>query len=296
MNTWGAHVLRKPKLLFLAAALLLIVGGAKAMPPIPAGFDIYKEPVTTAQHLDWLWSDYLGNGKIQAIAKITSALSLNAYSGSVGRAEKLQKSRPLTDQEKQAAVLDAVFQAAMWSLESNAKQHPAVLAELIRIESTTQNKIKTQNKINISHAYLLIILSKVDTSQYQMLEQNRGFTFTTPTGTLRFERPESNKATKQAAKAVEDSNQSVPPQLWSDHRQLTSSVKECAEKGLQALQTLGYSNIANNGNFSYGTFNSNRAAVKCVANGTGSFVYLMVAGSDRNSVEKLRNELLWKVQ
>jgi hypothetical protein len=290
MNTWGAHVLRKPKLLFFVAALLLIFGGAKATSTVPTGFDIYKEPVTTAQHLDWLWSDYFENGQIQAIAKITTALSLNAYSGSVERKKKLQKVRPLTDQEQQAAVLDAVFQATMWSLESNAKQHPAVLAELIRIQSTTQNQI------NISHAYLLIILSKVDTSQYQMLEQNRGFTFTTPTGTLRFERPRSNKATEQAAKAVEGSYHSVPPQLWSDHRQLNSSVNECAEKGLQALQTLGYSNIVNNGNFSYGTFNSNRAAVKCVANGTGSFVYLMVAGSDRNTVEKLRNELLWKVQ
>lgn len=86
----------------------------------------------------------------------------------------------------------------------------------------------------------------------------------------------------------------APPQLWSEHRVLPVSARECADKGLLALQSLSYSDTVRNGNYSYGNFASNRAAVKCVENGSGSFVYIMVAGPDRKTVEKLRNELVWK--
>ncbi|MGI9330783.1 MAG: hypothetical protein ACR2QB_08675, partial [Gammaproteobacteria bacterium] len=64
--------------------------------------------------------------------------------------------------------------------------------------------------------------------------------------------------------------------------------------GLRALQSLSYTETVKNGNYSYGNFAANRAAVKCVKNGSGSFVYIMVAGPDRNTVEKLRNELARK--
>ena len=86
----------------------------------------------------------------------------------------------------------------------------------------------------------------------------------------------------------------LPPQLWSDHKQLMTSVNVCAEKATVILSSLGFSSVVRNGNFSYGNLRGNRAAVKCVENPGGSFVYFAVAGSDKESVERLRNEIAWK--
>lgn len=86
-----------------------------------------------------------------------------------------------------------------------------------------------------------------------------------------------------------------PPQLWSDHKQLNISLGTCALKAYSALKSLGFSSVVQNGNFSYGNFHSSRAAIKCVANNNGSFVYVAVAGSEKEIVEKLRNELIWKM-
>ena len=56
------------------------------VPAKPAGFDIYKEPISTPQHLDWLWQDYLQHGKKKAIARIVDALELGSYVIEIGRA------------------------------------------------------------------------------------------------------------------------------------------------------------------------------------------------------------------
>jgi len=171
----------------LSFLLPLLAVDALASPPrpVPAGFEIYRETITTAQHLDWLWQDYLVNGQLQAIEKITTALKLSSYSGALNKAKSIHVSRPLSQEEKQAASFDAVFSAAMWSLESNAKQHPAVLAELIRIESANRNGQ------DASHAYLLIILTKTRPDQFKIIDRHNGITFSTPTGKVRFATPGS---------------------------------------------------------------------------------------------------------
>lgn len=87
---------------------------------------------------------------------------------------------------------------------------------------------------------------------------------------------------------------SKPPQLWSEHKILHIAVDVCALKGYSALKSLGFTGVVQNGNFSYGNFNDNRAAVKCVEMNGGSFVYLAVAGPEKKVVEKLRNEIAWK--
>ena len=88
---------------------------------------------------------------------------------------------------------------------------------------------------------------------------------------------------------------SKPPQLWSDHKSLNIPVDVCALKGYSALKSLGFTRVVQNGNYSYGNFNDNRAAVKCVELNGGSFVYLAVAGPEETVVEKLRNEIAWKL-
>ena len=85
-----------------------------------------------------------------------------------------------------------------------------------------------------------------------------------------------------------------PPQLWSDHKRLDIPADVCALKGYSALKSLGFTNVVKNGNYSYGNFNDNRAAVKCVEMNGGSFVYMAVAGPKNEVVEKLRNEIAWK--
>jgi len=95
-----------------------------------------------------------------------------------------------------------------------------------------------------------------------------------------------------ASDVAEENIPMPPPQLWSDHMRLDLSVKACASKGLRTLKSLSYTGAVQNGNFSYGNFGSNRAAVKCVEDGDGSFVYVMVAGPDKKTVEGLRNDLV----
>ena len=87
---------------------------------------------------------------------------------------------------------------------------------------------------------------------------------------------------------------SSPPQLWSDHKSLNIPIDVCSLKGYSTLKSLGFTNVVRNGNYSYGNFNDNRAAVKCVEMNNGSFVYLAVAGPEKEVVEKLRNEISWK--
>ncbi len=102
----------------------------------------------------------------------------------------------------------------------------------------------------------------------------------------------SSQATKHDNDmTLEKSN---PPQLWSFHKSLSISVDVCALKGYSALKSLEFSGVVQNGNYSYGNFNENRAAVKCVEISNGSLVYLAVAGPERDVVEKLRNEIAWK--
>lgn len=87
----------------------------------------------------------------------------------------------------------------------------------------------------------------------------------------------------------------LAPHVWSDHKILSSSVAACSLKGEAILESLGFSHVVRNGNFVYGNFSSNRAAVKCVAVGETTFVYAAVAGPKVELVEKLRNEIIWQL-
>lgn len=85
------------------------------------------------------------------------------------------------------------------------------------------------------------------------------------------------------------------PQLWSHHKLLNETPELCAEKGVSILNSLGFKSVVKNGNYVYGNFSSNRAAIKCVTVNKQTFVYTAVAGADVKLVEKLRNEISWKL-
>jgi hypothetical protein len=98
-----------------------------------------------------------------------------------------------------------------------------------------------------------------------------------------------------SACATSGANRGAAPQLWSDHKLLKMPVGVCADRAFNVLNALGYSQVVKNGNFSYGNLNESRAAVKCVENAEGSLVYFAVAGSQRDTVEQLRNQIAQKM-
>ncbi len=104
--------------------------------------------------------------------------------------------------------------------------------------------------------------------------------------------PEPNVVTK--TKLV-TAKKSYTPQLWSHHQLLNETPALCAEKGVSILTSLGFNSVIKNGNYVYGNFNMNRAAIKCVQVNEQTFVYTAVAGADVKLVEKLRNEIAWKL-
>lgn len=86
-----------------------------------------------------------------------------------------------------------------------------------------------------------------------------------------------------------------PPQLWSAHKALKESPEACAEKAVQTLKALRFISVAKNGTYVYGTLLANRATIKCVPNGEGTFVYTVVAGPEKDQVGRLRNEIFWRL-
>ena len=86
-----------------------------------------------------------------------------------------------------------------------------------------------------------------------------------------------------------------PPQLWSTQKLLNESPEACADKAVKILKALQFVSVARNGTYVYGNLLSNRAAIKCVPNGEGTFVYTAVAGLEKAQVERLRNEIFWRL-
>lgn len=72
------------------------------------------------------------------------------------------------------------------------------------------------------------------------------------------------------------------------------SAEQRAAKGKAVLETMQFGSVVQNGNYVYGNHLQNRAAVKCVALDSGSFLYVAVAGKQKEIVEQLRNEVIWQ--
>ncbi|MBF7072309.1 hypothetical protein ISG33_02685 [Glaciecola sp. MH2013] len=106
------------------------------------------------------------------------------------------------------------------------------------------------------------------------------------------EMPEPKVVTETKLVTVE---KEYTPQLWSHHKTLKETPEVCAMKGESILNSLGFKSVVKNGNYVYGNFNNNRAAIKCVKVSKQTFVYTAVAGADVKLVEKLRNEIASKL-
>ena len=87
-----------------------------------------------------------------------------------------------------------------------------------------------------------------------------------------------------------------PPNLWSGHKAVSYSPDECASRGVKILEALSFIGVVRSGNYVYGNLLANRAAIKCVSHGNGTFVYAAVAGPEVRQVERLRNEIVWRLE
>ena len=88
----------------------------------------------------------------------------------------------------------------------------------------------------------------------------------------------SDKVVKKNVASTNDntSDNSAAPQLWSTHKKLDLTAKECALIGRSTLDSLGFTSVVQNKNYVYGVFGKNKAAVKCVEMDNISFVYISV--------------------
>jgi len=87
----------------------------------------------------------------------------------------------------------------------------------------------------------------------------------------------------------------TPPELWSSFKQVNKSSEACKIQSAFILGNMGVQNIIQNEHGVYGTIQNNRVVVKCLAQDKKSLLWVAVAGSDKNSVELLRNKIITKV-
>jgi len=86
-----------------------------------------------------------------------------------------------------------------------------------------------------------------------------------------------------------------PPELWSWFKNMNKSSEACKIQSSFILEKIGVKNIIHNKHGVYGTFQSNRIVVKCLPKNKNSILWVAVAGSDRDSVELIRNKIITDV-
>lgn len=113
--------------------------------------------------LDMLWADFYATGEAGPVRRVVTALNYDKYTGAIDRYAKSEK----TEKDRNDAIFEAVFKAALWSLQSNAKQHSRVCEVLEQIYfagGLTQPE----------QVWLSVILSKVMPDKYELTRSEAG--------------------------------------------------------------------------------------------------------------------------
>jgi len=126
-------------------------------------FPLPDDEITNAAHLDLQWGRFFASGKIKPIRRIISALDFYQYRDSAENSKNSKK----TEIDLKNAYKGAIFDAALWSLESNCKQHPLVgqYCEYILANDNLTDSVK---------AWLGLVLSKAYPDKFQMMHQGPG--------------------------------------------------------------------------------------------------------------------------
>lgn len=88
----------------------------------------------------------------------------------------------------------------------------------------------------------------------------------------------------------------TPPELWSWFKDMNKSSEACKIQSSFILDKIGVKNIKQNEHGVYGVFQSNRIVVKCLPKDKNSILWVAVAGTDRDSVELIRNKIVTDVK
>ena len=84
-----------------------------------------------------------------------------------------------------------------------------------------------------------------------------------------------------------------PPELWSWFKDLQQPKEVCLTQSFLALSEVGLKNTTQNEYGFYGNIENNRVVVKCLSTDSNSSkVMVAVAGSNRKSVESVRNNII----
>lgn len=113
--------------------------------------------ITSPSDLDMCWSEFLATGDTAYIRPVISALEFAKYAGSIDNYKKSAK----TDEDQRKAYLEATWRSALWSLGSNAEQHPVVMQYL-------EDQIRSGKLSQNETAGLGIILSKLKPDKYKV--------------------------------------------------------------------------------------------------------------------------------
>ena len=87
-----------------------------------------------------------------------------------------------------------------------------------------------------------------------------------------------------------------PPELWSWFKDMNKSSQACKIQSSFILEKIGIKNLIQNEHGVYGTFQTNRIVIKCLPQNENSLLWVAVAGSDRDSVELIRNKIIADVK
>lgn len=87
-----------------------------------------------------------------------------------------------------------------------------------------------------------------------------------------------------------------PPELWSWFKNMNKSSEACKIQSSFILEKIGVKNVVQNEHGVYGVYASNRIVIKCLSQDTKSILWVAVAGSDRDSVELIRNKIVSDVK
>ena len=85
--------------------------------------DILKLEVDNPTVLDMLWGYFFATGELEPLKRISIALELSKYTDAIDSYKDSEK----TEEDKKNLYFGATFKSAMWSIESNCRNHPLVL-------------------------------------------------------------------------------------------------------------------------------------------------------------------------
>lgn len=145
--------------------LLFLIGKTESLPKLTDNLEEYKKSlrdivipnpyaeITTGSQEDMLWAEFFATSRVKPIKHLITAFNLSKYSGVLDKIKRKEITE-INEEVRRKAMLEAVFQAALWSLSSNCMNCDLLLQYCIGIyESDELNEIEK--------GYLGVVLKKV---------------------------------------------------------------------------------------------------------------------------------------